>query len=257
MEDMEMTPMTTGTAVSVSQPQFEREADVSPQEEAITSKEVFEDPNLGVEEPTDEAEMLFKSAKDEGFEEALTHLAEGDFETGVIEEEPEEGLSDENTEGDDRKKIVESKSEDEIETEKEELLAKIDVLEEKVSHILERNEELQERLIKAEERADMSQEMLLEMFKYLYEMAKKEEDEKKKLSFLEALLAIVARFLITIADPDAKVDDGKKEETAAPRSKKTPTFEEMIKFLNKRAAEGSTAIQQPQSETPEPMAAAA
>ena len=96
MEDMEMTPMTNGAAVAVSQPQVERTTDDISTHDTVTSREVFSDPELGLETPRDEAEMLFKSAKEEGFKEALTHLAEGDFEEvaeQVTVEEPIENAA--------------------------------------------------------------------------------------------------------------------------------------------------------------------
>ncbi len=236
MEDMEMTTMTTGAAVTVSQPQTERVIEAPSDDDTVTSKEVFSDPDLGVDTPRDEAEMLFKSAKEEGFEEALTHLAEGDFEKISGEElaldivEPENEIE--------RKELQEGEVEEMPEKEKEELLEKIEVLEGKVSHLIEQDETLQERLIKSDERSQMSQEMLIEMFKYLYEMAKKEEDEKKKLSIFEILLAFVAKFMITVVDPDAKVENGKKEEKTATSTKKPASFEDMMKFIKEKGAKG-------------------
>lgn len=233
MEDFEMTPMTTGTAVSISQTPVERTVDVPSSEDTITSSEVFSDPNLGVDTPKDEAEMLFKSAKEEGFEEALTHLAKGDFDKTTSEEQPDKDVLTDEAE------IAEPVTENEIteeitEPEEAEILEKIEILEEKVSHLIEQNEHLQEKLVKSDESAQMSQEMLIAMFKYLYEIAKKEEDEKTKLSLFEALLAFVAKFMITVVDPDAKIENGKKEEKSDSSIKKPESFEEMMKFLKEK-----------------------
>ena len=41
MEDMEMTTMTTGAAVTVSQPQTERVIEAPSDDDTVTSKEVF------------------------------------------------------------------------------------------------------------------------------------------------------------------------------------------------------------------------
>ena len=236
MEDMEMTSMTTGTAVMVSQPQIER-GEVSSSNDTVSSEEVFSDPNLAVETPQDEAEMLFKSAKEEGFEEALTHLAEGDFEVDSAEEPVEDTGVSENELA--KKDIQEGEVEEVPEKEREELLEKIETLEGKVSGLIERNEELNERLIKAEERAQLSQEMLIEMFKYLYELAKKEEDEKKKLSLFEVLLSFIAKFMITVVDPDAKIDEEKKGRMGTgTKQKKGNSMDEMIAFLQERGMVG-------------------
>ncbi len=230
---MEMTPMTNGAAVAVTQPQVEQPVEVGSTNDTVTSREVFSDPALEVDTPRDEAEMLFKSAKEEGFEEALTHLAEGDFEENPVEEAMVEAETSEKDLA--KKDSKEGEVEEVPEKEREELLEKIETLEGKVSALIERNEELNERLIKAEERAQLSQEMLVEMFKYLYELAKKEEDEKKKLSLFEVLLSFIAKFMITVVDPDAKIEDDKKTTTATTsKQKKSNSMDEMIKFLKEK-----------------------
>jgi hypothetical protein len=237
MEDMEMTKMTNGAVITVSQPQVEQPAHVEPTNDTVTSRQVFSDPELGRDTPRDEAEMLFKSAKEEGFEEALTHLAEGDF-NAVSDEKPAEW--DETLKnGPVTKEVLEGDVEEVPEKEREELLGKIETLEEKVAGLVGRNEELQERLVKSEERAQLSQEMLFEMFKYLYELAKKEEDDKKKLSLFEVLLSLIAKFMITVVDPDAKIENEKKGTTVSgTKQKKSSSMDEMIKFLNEKGMVG-------------------
>ncbi len=240
---MEMTPMTNGAAVAVSQPQVERTTDDISTHDTVTSREVFSDPELGLETPRDEAEMLFKSAKEEGFKEALTHLAEGDFEEVAeqvtVEEPIENAATPENENEPIKKDIQEGEVEEVPEKEREELLEKIETLEGKVSGLIEHNEELNERLVKAEERAQLSQEMLIEMFKYLYELAKKEEDEKKKLSLFEVLLSFIAKFMITVVDPDAKMENDKKAvPSTGTKQKKGTSMDEMIKFLKEKGMVG-------------------
>lgn len=236
MEDFEMTTMTTGTSVAVAQRSQERAMDVPSSDTVVTSQEVFSDPNLGLETPRDEAEMLFKSAKEEGFEEALTHLAEGDFERDVQEELIDENVDEEMPE--EFEFSGEDTSQEVLEEQRDVLLEKIDVLDVKVSHLIEQNAILQEKLKKSDERVQMTHEMFIEMFKYLYEMAKKEEDEKKKLGLFEMLIDIIAKFLVTVVEPDTKPQEEKKSKDETSLSKHTPSFEEMIKFLQEKNTKG-------------------
>ena len=44
--------------------------------------------------------------------------------------------------------------------------------------------------------------------------------------------------MITVVDPDAKVENGKKEEKTATSTKKPASFEDMMKFIKEKGAKG-------------------
>lgn len=258
MEDVEMTPMTMGTAVQVNTPapgieSFGEEAMVMQEGEIVDSasdtQEVEEAP------PVEEADMLLSSAKDEGFEEALTHLADGDFEKPEQEEElTEEGSVDAEVE---EAEPAEDMEMDELE--KQELIEKINMLEEEVTNLEEKTKELTERLKTTEANLKLSLETLLAMAILMHELIKKERDQKKKLSLFEFLINLMGKLLVSIADPDAEQKDNKKEEPAPSQAVETPDIDELLKYLKEKGmgANNVENIQQPHvaSEAPHPLAA--
>ncbi len=164
-----------------------------------------------IDSNTNVSDLLLQSAKEEGFEEALTRLANDD-------------LGSENEAVETKEEIIGEESDAQE--------VKIKELETKISGLIQENENLQDKLLKAEDRVDMSQEIIMEMLRTFYEMAKKEEDEKKKISFLEILISLVGLFMQSIIDPESE----KKpifEKPAEPVEKK-PNLVDMMQYLKEQ-----------------------
>lgn len=260
MEEMEMTPMAAGAAVQVNTPDasgIQSEGRSAPTEHEDNVVEgVFEAPEVEEVAPVEEADMLLTSAKDEGFEEALTHLADGDFEKTKPEEESNEPAK--KAEND----VAEIDKTDEPELneiEKQELIEKINVLEEQVTNLEEKTKELTERLKISEANLKVSLETLLAMALLMHELIKKERDQKKKASLLEFLIAFMGKLLISIVDPEAEQKDKKKGPDMAPDENKVSDIDELLKYLKEKGFGGSvdTKAAQPSNPTEinQPLAA--
>ncbi len=184
------------------------------------------------------ADLLLESAKEEGFLEALVHLANGDFEDSQnYSDETSSDVLELEFETDDLETI--ENEEQVIDPQKEELLVRIDQLESQVADVLTKNEKLNLDLQKANERADLSQETLMAMFYALYELAKKEEDEKKKIGLFETLIELVSQFMLTVIDPEGEFN--KKEENDSNKTEKEPVaIEKIMQFLKNKNSKNTT-----------------
>lgn len=154
------------------------------------------------------SDMLLESAKDEGFEKALQKMADGDFieeeiedENSEVKENPEvkpdvadelaeDQLDSENPDG--KEKTDSDKKEDaEIMT----LHDRIAELESKFNDLSEENKQILERAKSAELQNEKLQEIVLLLAQAMYELAKQEEDEEKKVSILEILVKMMTVFM--------------------------------------------------------------
>lgn len=244
-------------------------------------------PSLGGEESeqfqgefetnNDSADAILNSAKEEGFEEALIHLANGDFD-GEIESlktddnpdseevslgEPEaedvnnpkpEKIQDTDTKTKPENEDAEP-SEDE---ERQAVVEKIRFLEEKLDSLEEKNKELSARLMAVENRQALTMQTLLEMAMVLREMVKDEEDEEKKVSLLELLVDMMGNLMIAMFVPDDKEANKKvsqlaqKEQKQVKKGTKKRSLEEIVRTLRDRGEIRSQV--QINTGTPEPQA---
>lgn len=212
MEDMEMTPMISGNVVSlntdVSGEAFESETI----EQGEIVENIIETPEIEQQKPPiEEADMLLSSAKDEGFEEALTHLAEGDFTRDTSDNKTGDEEKQNAEEEEAIEQPIENIDEEENMTdgEKAELVEKIHRMDEQITNLEEKTKMLTEKLKISEANLKLSLETLLAMAQLMKEMIKKEKSKKKKLSLLEFLLQLMGNFLLSIVDPEGEHVEGK------------------------------------------------
>lgn len=179
------------------------------------------------------AGLLLESAKKEGFFESLVHLAKGDFEDSQNDPEVSSDLIKIEPENDEEEVI---EGEEAADTEKAMLLTRIDELESQVADVLEENEKLRSDVKRAEDRAELSQEALLAMFAYLYELAKKEEDEKKKIGLFEALIDLVSKFMLTVIDPEGEFEKKEEQDEKKESEKEPVSIEKIMQFMKERTS---------------------
>lgn len=173
------------------------------------------------------ADRILHSAKDEGFDEALIHLADGDFDEESLtqEEIPDPEVSGENN--------TELTPE---EMEKQALMSRVQELEEQVEDLKQKNQELFNEVSKIKENAEVSNQALLMLALALYELAKKEENEEKKISLMELIISMMTLFMKEMFVPEdesGKVSNISKiqEHQTQKKNTKTPTFEQLMTIL--------------------------
>lgn len=231
-----MTPMTTGTAVSVMNPEPSGEFEIS-NENIIEGEESAFDANES-QPAIEESDILLQSAKDEGFEEALVHLAEGDFEIQVKEEGDLELLEQEQEPEQEVTTEMEELPPDEdlSDVEKQELVEKIARMDEQIDDLEEKTKFLSEKLKVSEANLKLSLETLLAMAQLMRELIKKEKSQKKKLSLLEFLLKFMGNFLLSIVDPEGQqkgADSSQNGQGGEREDDDEINFEELLKSLSK------------------------
>lgn len=222
------------------------------------------------------SDKILDSAKNEGFEEALTRLANGDFdqendiENEGEKDEPEnqsdqeeekslEGLEIDFKNGKDAKQEVEfSKGEEEpleLDDERDEMVARIKDLDSQIVDLEEKNKELFEKVKHLETNNTLAMQTLLEMTMVLHELLKEEEDDEKKMTAMEALIKMMGELMRAMFVPDnddgidrvAKMGEGQKE--TVKNDKKRDVRDVIRKLQEKGMIRSDLELQ---SETPRP-----
>ena len=161
------------------------------------------------------ADNVLKSAKEEGFEGALQHLADGDFEDDEAVskgEELDEVLDVE---------ISESEEEPLVSSEMQYYVEKVQILEEKVDVLMEKNKELTEKMKKVENVQAQTIFTLVEIARIYEAMIKEETNVESKAGLLEILIQILTDFINELMDSvsvDEKNEQDRKKETEGGRS---------------------------------------
>jgi hypothetical protein len=267
MENIETpTNMTTGVAVPVNNnPSFGSEPEegtiieqVRQDENTVVPDEVQEIGEIAKEnESVNISDLLLKTAKEEGFEQALVALANNELDEKMPEDAQPQADEDNSEFEKKNDEVVDEKEEKEVEPveltveeEREQLIARVNSLEEQVGELMEETKELSERLKSAEAMAQLSKEMMLQMLALLYEMIKKEEDEKDKVSLLETLIALIGKFMMTLVDPEG--EDKKEEKKVQPEPEKkgtvTPDMKKVMQLLKKGTAKSQASKLPPRAE---------
>lgn len=187
-----------GLVIGAAQPdvnlQFEQtEQPVVTHEENVSHQEAWEG--------------IMTTAKDDGVDTAFERLADGEFDQ---ENDTVGSLSipeTVDTETDQPEGAKEKKD-----TEKEMLKERIDELEQQVTNLKEKNVNLFERVQAIEMQRDTSNEALLTLITALYEMAQKEEDERKKVTMFELLIDALSAFMRAMVMPE---EMGKQNKTTS------------------------------------------
>lgn len=257
MENLDVsTNMTTGVAMPVNNNPTQNSPEVKSTEiQELDAPEIIEIENIDKvlieDESVSTSELLLKAAKEEGFEKALTDFANDESEEKLPEEKTDDD-KDETVEGEEveEEEVMEVKTPEELfEEERIQLVERVNTLEEKVGELMEETKQLSEKVKSAEETAQLSREMMLQMFALLYEMIKKEEDEKKKVSFLEILIDFIGKFMQTLVDPEKELNKEEKPVSQEPKdsSNTSPDIEKIMQLLEKRTGENhaSASEQQP------------
>ena len=226
METTEMTVNTTTPVMSQVQTSHGEGYSISTENsvESISETPVFESdaPKTTIEEES--AHSLLASAKDEGFENALIHLSEGDFD---IKEGEEEILDEaEPISADKDPRFAEKKAEDgEIiedgetqikeptpeEAARMEMMGRMKDLELQVTNLDERNKELASRLKDADILNNMAMQTLMEMTHALSKLVEEEKDENDKVSLLEILVMVMGEMLQVLYKPQETEIGGDQE----------------------------------------------
>lgn len=179
------------------------------------------------------ADDILNSAKEQGFEDALTRLANGDFENQG------KGMEDEkkDTNEDDIQKL----EPEEVDVE-EELLKEASPLEEQIKELQKKalefednNKELKDRVQALEKSNEMEMQAILQLAQVIYELIKREEDEKKKASMLEIVINIIAELMKAMfipEDPEAKKQKTDMQPVKSENQSKNPVrFEDVVNTL--------------------------
>ena len=205
MESMEMpVQMTTNVSTSIgnSVPKSSETIEMEVAPSNILQNRSGENIQEDIEEVTI-ANKLLNSAKDDGFEEALIKLANGELEVGNENNEPEVLDSDDSPE--------EFKPEEMLPEEMKPFHEQIVLLEEKVADLEEKNKELLERAKNSEKTNQVNQEIMLALAMALHELAKREEDEEKKISMLELIVNMLTYFMRETMTDYSEVEEKKSE----------------------------------------------
>lgn len=223
--------------------------------------EIFKEPIVEEEHVEEESketvietsDQILASAKGEGFEEALIHLAEGDFdpvEDSRVEEGNEiEELSSLGTgnEVDESKKALlpESKNPEDIasetnqEIEQDASVGRIRDLETQVISLEEKNKNLLEKIQGLETNNTLAMQTLLEMTMVLHEMAKDEEDDEKKATMLEVLVDMMGSLMKAMFVPEdnksveSVAQSGINHQETVKKGNKKRSIDEIVKKLRK------------------------
>lgn len=222
-------------------------------------------PDNGPQDEVQISEKILLSAKEEGFEEALTHLANGDFETAgdsfgsVLETEANEpnvevedmgptdfeqeekieesSANEKNTSNEKAAPIVDGEVEGD---EKNEVVVeKIRELESQVTGLEEKNKELFEKVQNLENNNTLALQALLEMTMVLREMLKEEDNSEKKVPLLQSLVNLMTSLMIAMFVPDGEkalqqtAKNVEKQEVVR-RGSKRKSMEEAIRILRSR-----------------------
>lgn len=174
-----------------------------------------------------DADRLLNYAKEEGFEEALTHLAEGDFDEVAAEEQVlSEDIID--VEVIDEMAIEEMRLQESMEAwEKMSVIQRIDIMKQKVTGLEEKNKELFTTLQEVSNKAELSYDSLIGIAAVLYMMLEQEEDEDKELDLLTLLVAalesmnqFIKYILIEegIIQPEKETNEPKNENRTAAKA---------------------------------------
>ena len=180
--------------------------------------------NNQTESPKSIADQVLQSAKDEGFEEALTHLANGDFEEKRTENEFQELVTNEATIV--QEPLIPTESEFEMEFYKE----KVRTLEAEKKVQLEVNKDLLQRVKKMEHEQAVTIFTLAEIIRMYEEMIEEAPNHKEKAGLLETLIqALVDLFAtLTNSNGEEKEDEVEKQDV----EKKEPiSFEQFRKMI--------------------------
>lgn len=170
-------------------------------------------------------DRILESAKEEGFEEALTHLADGDFDETdedaepVMTEEDSEPAEIEDKKIDEDEKIVEYSEQ-------------ITILEGKVEDLENKNKDLFERLSNVEDRQNLSAQAMLETILLLKALAEEEEDDKKKADILSTVLQFMENLIIMMFVPESEESLKNKNSKDSKSSHNSPLKDNVINFLD-------------------------
>ncbi|MDO8269533.1 MAG: hypothetical protein Q7T54_02580 [Candidatus Levybacteria bacterium] len=235
----------------------------------VGEEHVEEEPKETVIETSDQ--ILF-SAKNEGFEETLIHLAEGDFdpidkkEVGdTVEREVElttsgpEKRTAESSESAQLEFDPEDKT-DEVpkDNEQDVVGSRVKDLETQVINLEEKNKNLLEKIQSLESSNTLAMQTLLEMTMVLHEMAKDEEDEEKKATMLEVLVDMMASLMKAMFVPEDNkrvegvAQSGINHQEVVRKGSKKRSIDEIVKKLRKEGAirsESQTHQEGPQQES--------
>ncbi len=252
---METTEMTVNTATPVmSQVSSQHSEGFSVSPEGGTEN-IHEAPHEAKEDaPTtieqQGADKLLASAKDEGFEDALTHLAEGDFDP--VEDTTQEHERDVEHSGKEPQfTIPETKAEardddtSEInvltpeEEERMGVISHMKELESQVINLDEKNKELSSRLKDSEVVTTMAMQTLMEMTHALRELIDEEENEEEKISLLEIMVMVMGKMLETFYKPQGSEISGQQEtvqQVERPqKSKRNENVTRIMQYLQEKA----------------------
>ena len=155
----------------------------------------------------------------DGFEQILTKIADGEFDS----EENEENSEPESEEI--------ATVEDEVVPVEEEVSVEEEEEDKKADELMELTKDMSKNIEKLPQEMQMNIKDFLEMMYLMYQMMKKEKNKRKKASFFEFLLKLVGTFLESLADPetlDKKVQE-KENVQDVDDSQEMPSFEEFLK----------------------------
>lgn len=222
------TPSNIGSEVFVKQPQEVFENALP----GIVVKSETEE-SFKKEQPLEMSELLFDSAKEEGFEESLMHLANGDFDS------KEEGLFE-------SEKIEESIGENEFEDnamqhETLSLSDKIGMQERKIDEILERSHMLSDKLNSLEEANRLRSEAMLEFAALVLLMKESGEDSEEETGMVETLVSLLERIIIAFFVPeDPGADKAQKSDHESKPKKNTgKLIEDLRSVLSRKNMDGT------------------
>ena len=163
------------------------------------------------------ADKVLASAKEEGFEEALTHLADGDFkkekeslEINEIDLElPENDIIDEPV----------------ITLEMQFNAERLQILEEKVKDLTEQNKEFAYKIKNLETQKAQELFSLAELIRIYEEWIESAPSVEEKVGFLEILMDILKEFAKGLMEPDGEVD----QKPQPVEEVEKPTFMQFLK----------------------------
>ncbi len=181
------------------------------------------------------ADEILKSAKEDGFEDALQKLADGEFEKDLKESEvvkAEENLLEE--------LIVDEEIfiQEPITPENGYMVERIHELEARVANLELKNKELSERLRNSENLNIMTIFSLAEIARILAEMIKEEEKGEEKVSLLEILVEVLQEIFHAIIDPNGEMQDNEKEEHSSNEEEENNPRRTLLEIVEKLQAEG-------------------
>lgn len=189
------------------------------------SDDTFHDEHLS------DADRILLSAKEDGFEETLSALANGEFdeveEGGLDFISTEEQLADgvQIEEENKTAEVSEAPEDDSEQPQNVEDATKIELLSQELKVAQEKIEGL--------EKNSISREVLMELFLIIAEMSKSETEEEK-ISLLELLVMAMTRILTEMVTETNSKSQPPVQERKVERNRKPINFEEARKRLEKR-----------------------